>query len=166
MFHLNLSYKTVQIYWRQLKANTCTVAGSTGSNRSAVNDSLVWLFLYTRMSKSDHEKDMQDWDSGIMMCKLEFHERAELFGDHLFLNRILHALCNIWISHCWKISPQLFLTSWQLWLRVGFSHFIEKLSLWPECISHIEPDQRKPDSIMIFLLLMASVELSASGSTI
>lgn len=102
-----------------------------------------------------------------MMYKLEFHERAELFGGHLFLNGILHALCNVWIYHCWKISPQLFLTTWQLRLTEGFSHhFIEKLSLWPECISHIEPDQKKPDSIMIFLPLMVSVELSVSGSAI
>lgn len=117
--------------------------------------------------ESGHEKDMQEWDSGIMMCKLGFHERAELFGDQLFLNRILPALCNVWRSHCWKVSPQLFLTTWQLRLGLRFSHhFTETLPLWPECISHLKPDQRKAHPIMIALLLMVSVELSVSGSTI
>lgn len=88
-----------------------------------------------------------------------------LVDNCFWLGCCMHSVMSGCLNH-WEISS----CSW--WLdnkgSQGFSLYVnKKLSLWPECIIHVEPDHRgKPDSSMISKLLMVPMELSISGSII
>lgn len=150
----------LQIHWYQLKSNTHVLwIVPYGEGFPHLREQRISCKLLPCLAFSVHKDEEGSWIMrklcrGITICKLEFHGSAGLFGGHLFLSKILHAFCNVWLSHWWNISSLLLLTTCQQWFTVGFSlHVIDTSSLWPECIrSHTQSQITEIDQTLEYYL--------------